>query len=151
MNFGEFIKQLRVERQLTLRQCGLDLGVDPSNWSKLERGLAPPPKHAKILERWADFFQLVADRRQEFLDLAALGRGELPADMASDERALAALPGFFRELRGAGPQRNSFSFSDFAEESPLPQTPEPADVGPRPQGNRLRSQAQRRMLAEPTG
>jgi len=147
MNFGEFVRQLRIDREISLRQCCLDLEVDPSNWSKLERGLATPPKHGDILERWAAFFGLAADKRQEFFDLAALARGELPADVASDARALAALPDFFRALRGSELQRNKLS--EFAEEASLFHSPEPAEVRPRPQGNRFRSQAQRRMLQEP--
>lgn len=168
MNFGELIQQLRNERQITLRQCCLGLGVDPSNWSKLERGLMPPPKHVEILERWAGFFGLAADRKQEFLDLAAIGRGELPADLACDERALAALPGFFQALRDRhglheltriaavpglfqtlpGSEPEPDKTNEFAED--IPQRPESGDARHASRGNRLRSQALRRMLAEPT-
>ncbi|MCX6915451.1 MAG: helix-turn-helix transcriptional regulator [Verrucomicrobia bacterium] len=101
MNFGELIKQLRITKQLTLRQCCSDLGVDPSNWSKMERGVTPPPKDISLLERWAKFFGVVRDKQQEFFDLAAIARSELPADVASDDRVLAALPAFFRAVRGS--------------------------------------------------
>ena len=50
MNFGELIKNLRIGKQLTLRQCSAALGVDPSNWSKMERGVSPPPKDIDILD-----------------------------------------------------------------------------------------------------
>ena len=100
MKFGELIKSLRIAKELTLRQCCSDLGVDPSNWSKMERGVTPPPKDVEILEGWADFFQLQGDKKQEFLDLAAISRSEIPADVASDERVIAALPAFFRAVRG---------------------------------------------------
>jgi transcriptional regulator with XRE-family HTH domain len=102
MNFGELIKQLRIAKQLTLRQCCSDLGVDPSNWSKMERGVTPPPNDIGILERWAKFFGVARDKKQEFFDLAAIARSELPPDVASDERMLAALPAFFRAVRGPG-------------------------------------------------
>jgi len=100
MNFGELIKELRIAKELTLRQCSSDLGVDPSNWSKMERGVTPPPKDSTILERWAKFFGLKGDARQEFLDRAALSRQEIPPDLASDETVIAALPAFFRAVRG---------------------------------------------------
>ncbi len=100
MNFGNLIKELRIARQLTLRQCCAELGVDPSNWSKMERAVTPPPKDIGILEGWARFFHLTGQKKQEFFDLASLSRQELPADVASDERVLAALPAFFRALRG---------------------------------------------------
>jgi len=100
MTFGELIKDLRIRKELTLRQCCADLGVDPSNWSKMERGINPAPKDITILERWAKFFSLEGAAKQEFFDAAALSRQELPGDIASDEQLLGALPAFFRAVRG---------------------------------------------------
>lgn len=100
MKFGELVKDLRIAKELTLRQCCIELKADPSNWSKMERGITPPPKDAKLLEGWAKFFGLAGDQKREFLDLAALARQEIPADMASDETVIAALPAFFRAVRG---------------------------------------------------
>ena len=67
----------------------------------MERGVTPPPKDISLLERWAKFFGVVRDKQQEFFDLAAIARSELPADVASDDRVLAALPAFFRAVRGS--------------------------------------------------
>ncbi|MGA2747316.1 MAG: helix-turn-helix transcriptional regulator [Verrucomicrobiota bacterium] len=100
MRFGELIKNLRIEKELTLRQCCAELRVDPSNWSKMERGVTPPPKDPDELRRWAKFFGLSGDKKQEFTDLAALARQEIPPDLASDEVVIAALPAFFRAVRG---------------------------------------------------
>jgi len=99
MNFGQLIKELRFAKELTLRQCCAELGVDPSNWSKMERGVTPPPKDTALLERWARFFGLAGERKQEFLDRACLARQEIPPDMANDEKVIAALPAFFRAVR----------------------------------------------------
>ena len=100
MNFGTLLKELRIGKELTLRQCSADLGVDPSNWSKIERNITPPPRDLAVLEQWAAFFALTGDKKAEFLDLAALARHEIPADMASDEAVIGALPVFFRAVRG---------------------------------------------------
>jgi len=148
MNFGELIQQLRSARQLTLRRCSADLGVDPSNWSKMERGVTPPPKQAGILECWANFFQLAGDEKQEFFDLAALARGELPADVASDQRVLNALPGLFRALRGFKPE--GATLSELVEDIPMPDGLHPEAARRKSHGNRLRSQALRRAAPEPT-
>lgn len=101
MNFGALLKDTRIAKGLTLRQCCEQLGVDPSNWSKLERGITPAPKDPAILETWADSLDLTGEARQQFLDTAALSRRELPADIASDEKVMAALPAFFRAARGS--------------------------------------------------
>jgi transcriptional regulator with XRE-family HTH domain len=102
MNFGELVKNLRIAKQLTLRQCCAQLGADPSNWSRLERGVTPPPKDIGILANWATFFGLTGQEKQDFFDCAALSRRELPDDVASDERVLSVLPAFFRAVRGKG-------------------------------------------------
>lgn len=101
MNFGAFLKDFRIAKGLTLRQCCEQLGVDPSNWSKLERGISPAPKDTSVVEGWADGLGIFGEEREQLLDLAALSRRELPADIAADERVMAALPAFFRAARGA--------------------------------------------------
>jgi transcriptional regulator with XRE-family HTH domain len=100
MKFGQLAKNLRIERKMTLRHFCSELGIDPSNWSKIERGVSSAPKDQAIIIKWADFFNLTGDSRQEFLDLADLSRSEIPQDVASDERVLAAMPAFFRAMRG---------------------------------------------------
>lgn len=101
MTFGAQLKNYRIRKGLTLRQCSDELGVDPSNWSKWERDVNPAPKDISVLEAWSDFFGLEDGEKLGFLDAAALSRRELPADIASDEKVLAALPAFFRAARGA--------------------------------------------------
>jgi len=98
MNFGEYIKSLRIAQRLTLRKCCADVDVDPSYWSKIERNITPPPKDISTLNGWADF--LKCDDKQKFFDLASIARCEIPMDIASDEKVIAALPVFFRAVRG---------------------------------------------------
>ena len=45
-------------------------------------------------------FVTTGEKKQEFLDLASIARQEIPADVASDEKVIAALPAFFRAVRG---------------------------------------------------
>lgn len=127
MKFGKLIKQLRIAKQLTLRQCCAELGVDPSNWSKMERGVTPPPKDMGLLERWAKFFGVGKEKKQEFLDLAAIARSELPADVASDERVLAALPAFFRAVRGS--ELEGDKLKEFIEDIRALHSPDHASKG----------------------
>ena len=98
--FSELIKNLRIEKRLTLREFCLQIGFDPSNWSKIERGVNPPPGDVTFLESLAKFFGLKGQKKQELFDAAALGRHELPADIAENEMFMKALPAFFRAARG---------------------------------------------------
>jgi transcriptional regulator with XRE-family HTH domain len=99
MKFSELLKSLRIRRKVTLRQCSADLGVDPSNWSKVERGVNPAPKDIEVLKTWADYFELKGEEAVNFFDAAAFSRKEIPGDIAGNERIMGALPAFFRSLR----------------------------------------------------
>ena len=99
-NFGDYLKNLRIEKGLTLRKCAYDLSTDPSGWSKMERGVSPAPKDTSLVAKWGAFFGLAGAALDEFLDLASLSRSEIPMDMARDGTVIAALPAFFRAVRG---------------------------------------------------
>jgi transcriptional regulator with XRE-family HTH domain len=100
MTFGAKLKELRIRKRMTLRDCCKELGVDPSNWSKFERDVNPAPKDIEILEAWAEFFGASEKEQQDLSDLAALSRKQIPEDIASDARLMEKLPAFFRVVRG---------------------------------------------------
>ena len=52
-NFGELLKSLRVARRETLREFCDKHKLDPGNYSRLERGLFPPPQNEELLEKYA--------------------------------------------------------------------------------------------------
>ncbi len=97
--FNETVKNLRLEKRLTLRDFCEQVGLDPSNWSKVERGVNPPPGEIGLLERLADFFGLTGSAKLTFMDEAALQRREIPPDVADNEVLQRALPAFFRAVR----------------------------------------------------
>ena len=98
--FNETIKSLRIQKKLTLRDFCAQNGLDPSNWSKVERGVNPPPGDITLLERLADFFGLAGAKKLSLMDEAALQRREIPADVADHAILQRALPAFFRAARG---------------------------------------------------
>jgi len=85
-----------------MRDFCLRHGFDPGNYSRLERGLFPPPQREELLERYANAVGLVrgSDDWLEFFDTAAASRGELPPDLMDDDALLKKLPALFRTLRG---------------------------------------------------
>jgi len=50
--FGDYFKELRRGKRLTLREFCRRADVDPGNTSKIERGILPPPRY-KVLARYA--------------------------------------------------------------------------------------------------
>ena len=98
--FNDTVKKLRIEKRLTLRDFCAAVGFDPSNWSKVERGINPPPGDVQVLEKLANFFGLEGSTKLSFIDEAALQRNEIPADIADNAILQKALPAFFRAARG---------------------------------------------------
>ena len=99
MTFGTFIKEARIAARLTLREFSRQMGVDPSNWSKIERDVTPPPLDDVFFTRLGEVLALDPDALAEARDSAALSRGQIPADLQQEE-ILAKMPAFFRAIRG---------------------------------------------------
>ncbi len=99
--FGAFFKARRMATGKTLREFCLEGGYDPSNLSKLERGLLPPPQAREKLEEYARALGLRqgTDAWYEFFDLAAVETGRIPEDLR-DAQLVGKLPVLFRTLRG---------------------------------------------------
>lgn len=98
--FADTVKTLRLQKRVTLRDFCNQVGLDASNWSKVERGINPPPGDVGVLERLADFFGLSGSEKLSFLDEAALQRREIPSDVADNVILQRSLPAFFRAARG---------------------------------------------------
>jgi len=103
--FGEFIKQRRLDRRLSLREFCRSIEVDASNWSKIERGLLSPPQEEEKLKRIAKVLgiRIGSALWYEMKDKANIELGNIPRDILSDKKVLNALPMFFRTLRNDKP------------------------------------------------
>lgn len=103
--FGSLVKSLRADRRLGLRQFCIAVDLDPSNWSKVERGLLPPPRDQALLERIAVVLGLSEDTG-EWRDLfayAAIDVGKIPQYILDDRKIMKRLPVFFRMASGRKP------------------------------------------------
>jgi len=103
--FGDFVKEKRLKKDISLREFCRLLPIDASNWSKVERGLLPPPQDERKLKRIADILGIntVSEEFMELKDKAAIASGIIPKDILSDKEVLDALPIFFRTVRSEKP------------------------------------------------
>src|SRR5579872_4801058 len=101
MQFGQFVREKRLAQGFSLRRFCEAAGLDPSNWSKIERGLFPAPGR-ETLEHLAAVLALkeASDEWFMFFDLAAIAQKKIPEDIYADKEVMAALPIFFRTVRG---------------------------------------------------
>jgi transcriptional regulator with XRE-family HTH domain len=103
--FGPYLKQLRMQKRITLREFSRLAKADPGNISRLERGVLRPPQDRDILERYANALGLKdgSDESYRFFDFAAADCGLVPSDIMKDEEVVKVLPILFRTLRNEKP------------------------------------------------
>ncbi|MBN2212799.1 MAG: helix-turn-helix transcriptional regulator [Bacteroidales bacterium] len=101
--FGQYIKELRIKNQITLREFCKRAGLDPSNWSKIERGINAPPKSKEALVTIAKALNLTVNSAEynQLFDYAMIDF--IPAELAENTNVLEKLPLFFRTARGEKP------------------------------------------------
>jgi len=105
--FGEFLKELRTKQNLSLRDICKKVNYDPSNWSKIERGLTRPPDDKQTLSQWAGVLGIKSDGEEyyNFIDLANIAQGVIPDYIMRDADLVKALPAFFRTVRNEKPTK----------------------------------------------
>jgi len=101
--FHDFVKEKRKENELSLREFCRATELDPSNWSKIERGIAVPPKSSEVLTKIAEILNLSEDETYLLKDLALIGA--FPGELKPSDSILEKLPVFFRTVRGDKPTR----------------------------------------------
>ena len=76
MNFGEKLKSIRVEKDISLRKLAEKLGVSAPYLSDVERG---KPLSGEYIDRVAEVLNLTPEERQSLFDAAAAVRGDVVA------------------------------------------------------------------------
>lgn len=105
--FGEFIKKLRADRRLGLREFCIAIDYDASNWSKVEREVMPPPQNQELFDRIAVILGLSENSKEKELicDYAAIDAGKIPQYVLKDAELVKRLPVFFRTATGKKPTK----------------------------------------------
>lgn len=80
--FGDFIKEKRKEKRLSLRKMAEQLDISPSYWSDIEKGRRNPPQ-LDMIEKIVKVLNLSEDEKDQIIDLASEERGEIPMDLPS--------------------------------------------------------------------
>lgn len=70
--FHDYVRAKRLERKLTLREFCRKAALDPSNWSRIERGVADPPKSIEMLSRLASVLEFSHEEFATLKDLALI-------------------------------------------------------------------------------
>ena len=95
--FGRYVSNLLDKYGMTLREFARRTGIDASNLSKIERGVAFPPQKKETLEKMAKALGLEKDERKTLLELAQLAKGRIPPELKK-VRNNAAIPILLRAI-----------------------------------------------------
>lgn len=97
--FTNLLSRLRLKKGVSLRQFAKSVGLQPSNYCNVEAGSLPPPSGTTV-EKMAGELGLEKGTTsyQQFLDLAAKARDEIPADVERIVRERDAIPGLLRTI-----------------------------------------------------
>jgi len=101
--FGEFVNKRRRELRLGLREFCIAVDYDPSNWSKIERGMLSPPQDRGVLNRIAVILKISVTQWHLLFDYAAIDVGRIPSYVLADRDFVKRLPIFFRSAKGSKP------------------------------------------------
>lgn len=105
--FKDFVKQKRIDLNLSLRAFCKEASEDPSNWSKIERGILAPPKDLERLKKIANTLKIEveSDEWNILYNSAFIDSGEIPENVMSNQDVLEILPAFFRTIESKKPSR----------------------------------------------
>jgi transcriptional regulator with XRE-family HTH domain len=95
-DFGAFVKETRERQGLSLREFCRLANLDPGNWSKVERGIFPPPKDRQCVSDIAGVLLLEqgSDDWNRLFELAAVGH--IPAGLLAEPSVVERFSVFFR-------------------------------------------------------
>ena len=91
--FHDYVRAKRLERKLTLREFCRKAALDPSNWSRIERGVADPPKSIEMLSRLASVLEFSHEEFATLKDMAIIV--SIPPELRPGEDVLEKLPILF--------------------------------------------------------
>ena len=107
-SFGVILRNKRLGINMTLREFSRLANYDPSNISKIERGVAIPPATI-TLRNWARHLniQKSTEEYQHFLDMGQIARNRIPDGTTADFRNK-LLPAVLRTSRSKNLTREEF-------------------------------------------
>lgn len=97
--FGQFVKRRRLEKEIGLREFAELVGVEASNYSKIERGLKRAPTKDRLLPYLRALEIAPQSKEHQNLEiLAEVANGEIPGKVLSDKDLVAKLPILFNGM-----------------------------------------------------
>ena len=100
MNFGDMVREKRLELGMSLREFSSEIEMDPANLSRIERGIKAPPVGSAKLQVFAEKLDIPVPSQEwdSFSDQACTAAGRISSSITNSER-VELIPAFFRTIR----------------------------------------------------
>lgn len=98
MKFGEYLKLLRLEKEISLRSLAKSSGIDVGNLSKIERSVLNPPQNEDFIDKINKVLKLNEIEKKKLIDLASSSNGEYPMDIKNQLADYNAIPILLRTI-----------------------------------------------------
>lgn len=101
MKAGKLIKQRRKAANISLRKFASLISVDPSNWSKVERGILPFSMNKTKTAHIAKALGIKKSGKEmlDFMDSLAISQSKIPDDIVKEQTMPYSIKQKFKEIR----------------------------------------------------
>jgi len=96
--FGDYLRELRIIRDVSLRKLAKELKMDVGNLSKIETGRLKPPMKEDFIDDAADILKLKKEEKQHLIDIASHENGEYPRDIKKNLKEHSYIPVLLRTI-----------------------------------------------------
>ncbi len=98
--FGEYLRSLRLERRIGLREFARNVDILPSNYHHIEAGFHKPPQDEAKLTRIILALDIAGDEKEKarFFDLHGKALQAVPLDVAQVIKESDAIPMLLRTI-----------------------------------------------------
>lgn len=99
--FGPYVKNLRLEKRISLRDFAIKTGMDVGYLSRVERGKVTPPQHPDAIKTIAEALEIESGCHQweKMVDYAAVDNSNVPDDLMIRKPVTDILPFCFAKFR----------------------------------------------------
>lgn len=98
MGYGNLIRSLRVEKEMTLRELSIRTDIDVAYLSRVERETCNPPQDEELLDSINVALNLDSETSLSLKDQSATDNKRYPADVAASVSRIEGFPLFLRTV-----------------------------------------------------
>jgi len=98
LSFGEYLRELRIKRDISMRKLAKELKMDVGNLSKIENSKHRPPLKEQFIDEINEILNLTQEEKQKLIDMASHENSEYPRDIKDELKGYNYIPMLLRTI-----------------------------------------------------